>query len=309
MTPFHLDDEALSAAVDGETTSEEQAHLDGCASCQERFDQLRSVALAVGTPVPGRPGAAAEAAILAALGTTPEHEQGGAAAESSVTARGPALVPSSRDAVSPPVGRLRAGSRRAGHSPGESRLRRHAELALAAAAVAAVVLGVGLLAKGSGRGSSSHISAAHVRPGVPAPADNHAGAGAAAPRSPASPGSASRVPSAASATSPGAVDGAADLGDQTDPAALARIVDARLAALPPNTSPELSTRVPIPLSCVNQGAAAVGLAGDPVVLRYLARVRWQGQDAVVLVFDRPAGGVAGVVMRQQDCATLTMLSL
>ena len=40
----HLDDELLSAALDGEATPAEQAHLRGCATCQAgvaRFGQLQ----------------------------------------------------------------------------------------------------------------------------------------------------------------------------------------------------------------------------------------------------------------------------
>jgi hypothetical protein len=308
MNPFHLDDEALSAAVDGEMTSDEQVHLDGCSSCRERFDGLRSVALAVGTPVPGRPEAAVEAAIMAALSAAPGRDQ----------PTGPLVLPSPSETVPSPARRSATGPRQAGnaprrpgHGPGNVPRRRFAELLLATAAVVAVVLGVGALVNGSGRASSTRKSAAIAGPGVAlAPSAKSSGAGASASTTLTGPGSASQVPSAASQHAFGGAINGADLGNQTDSAALARIVDARLAVASPNaSSPDLSTGVPIPPPCVNQGAAAVGLGGQPVVLRYLAPVRWQGQDAVVLVYDRPAGGLAGVVMRRQGCTTLTTFPL
>ena len=62
----HLDGEATSAALDGEATAEETAHLAGCAPCQAGVARLRPVQTAVAAPV-ALDGAAREAAITAAL--------------------------------------------------------------------------------------------------------------------------------------------------------------------------------------------------------------------------------------------------
>ena len=63
----HLDDEAISAVLDGEATADEAAHVDGCAACAARLGQLRDAALVVRTPVAPPTDAERDAAIAAAL--------------------------------------------------------------------------------------------------------------------------------------------------------------------------------------------------------------------------------------------------
>lgn len=63
----HLDGEAASAALDGETTDAEVAHLRGCDRCQAAVEQLRSVQAAVAERPPLVPAAMREASITAAL--------------------------------------------------------------------------------------------------------------------------------------------------------------------------------------------------------------------------------------------------
>jgi hypothetical protein len=63
----HLDDEAISAVLDGEGTVEEVAHVDACATCSARLGQLRDAALVVRTPVDPPTDAQRDAAIAAAL--------------------------------------------------------------------------------------------------------------------------------------------------------------------------------------------------------------------------------------------------
>jgi anti-sigma factor RsiW len=63
MTEQHLDDEALSAAVDGEA----QPHLDGCSACRARLDRLRVAATAIGSALPPIDAAERDLAIGRAL--------------------------------------------------------------------------------------------------------------------------------------------------------------------------------------------------------------------------------------------------
>ena len=65
MTDDHLDDETLSAALDGEDVG---PHLAGCGACTARLDELRRVAVLVGAPVSPPPAGAVDAAVAAALG-------------------------------------------------------------------------------------------------------------------------------------------------------------------------------------------------------------------------------------------------
>lgn len=79
----HLDEEATSAAVDEEATSEEASHLADCAICQAGVARLRSVQAAVAAPV-ALDGSAREAAVTAALGAFDTDTAG--AARSAVVA-------------------------------------------------------------------------------------------------------------------------------------------------------------------------------------------------------------------------------
>lgn len=48
----HLDDETLSAHLDGITDASAQSHLAGCAACRDRLAAFEAVAAAVGRPAP-----------------------------------------------------------------------------------------------------------------------------------------------------------------------------------------------------------------------------------------------------------------
>lgn len=67
MTNEHLDDEAISAYLDGEATPEEAAHVEACGGCAARADELRRAANLIGSPVPAVADERREAAIAAAL--------------------------------------------------------------------------------------------------------------------------------------------------------------------------------------------------------------------------------------------------
>ncbi|MCU1373328.1 MAG: hypothetical protein JWO68_614 [Actinomycetia bacterium] len=71
MTGDHLDDDALSASLDGEATPAESAHVESCAECRARADELRAAANAIGTPLPAVDGTARDEAIRAALLSLP----------------------------------------------------------------------------------------------------------------------------------------------------------------------------------------------------------------------------------------------
>lgn len=65
---MHLDDEALSAVLDGEAEVDETAHADACDVCRARLAALGDASTLVGTPAPPPDPARREAAIAAALG-------------------------------------------------------------------------------------------------------------------------------------------------------------------------------------------------------------------------------------------------
>jgi hypothetical protein len=66
-TEAHLDSEAVSAALDGEGTAVEAAHLDGCAACRAQVQALRDVQALVAASTPPVPADVRDAAIAAAL--------------------------------------------------------------------------------------------------------------------------------------------------------------------------------------------------------------------------------------------------
>jgi hypothetical protein len=68
MSDMHLDDETLSAVLDGEGTPAESAHADSCAACGTRLGALRDASVLVRSPVAAAPDAQRDAAIAAALG-------------------------------------------------------------------------------------------------------------------------------------------------------------------------------------------------------------------------------------------------
>ena len=70
MTPTdhdHLDDDVLSAVLDGEAAADESLHADACERCASRIADLRDASMLVRSPVPDVDPAQREAAIAAAL--------------------------------------------------------------------------------------------------------------------------------------------------------------------------------------------------------------------------------------------------
>ncbi|HLY83529.1 MAG TPA: zf-HC2 domain-containing protein [Acidimicrobiales bacterium] len=313
MTDPHLDDEALSAALDGEATAAEESHLESCPACRQRIDVLRSVALAVGGPVPPRPAAAVDAAVGAALGA-------GEAVEATVPA-GPTGT----------INILDMADRRAARQ-------RRASRTLSLAAVGVIVLGAAALIAAlalPGRGSSSAKTAARTASAAPTSdgqgtqAASSAGAQAYGGGLTPEATGASPLPQGAQSAQGATIYGTS-LGDQADAATLARLVDSRLAGQAagasglaggsgPNGQAAASTTVASPAaaapeaavgaatSCREAGATAAGLAGQQAFLRYAAPLRWRGQDAVALVFDRGGGGRSAVVLAVSGCSLLAVL--
>lgn len=70
MTTDHLDDEAISAHLDGEATPAEAEHVDGCETCTARLAELRAASEAVGSPV-DLGFADRDAAVAAAMAAAP----------------------------------------------------------------------------------------------------------------------------------------------------------------------------------------------------------------------------------------------
>jgi hypothetical protein len=292
MTLSHLDDDALSAALDGETTAEEHSHLTDCAACQARIETFRAVAQVVGAPISPRPAAAVNSAIQKAVddGWAVEPVAGGEV----VTAVSAGPSGSRRPATGR---RLRFGG-----SP---------QRVLAMAAAIVVVLGavgglLGLLARGSGKSASTSLGVSRSQsaqtPSLPQSRDQIKGA---------NPGAA---PSAAAGVAPESgfsVQQGPDLGVQSDPGVVARLVDGQLnvggEAGPAAGSSANSRTAPATLPCVVQGATAAGLPGQQAGLIYAATVRWRGDDSVVLVYLRPGGRRVGVVIRVSDCSRLAVL--
>ena len=81
----HLDEEAVSAALDAEATAEEAIHLRACARCRAAVDRLRSVSDAVAAPV-AIDDEVRDAAIAAAIAAhRPAHDERPGASGAPVT--------------------------------------------------------------------------------------------------------------------------------------------------------------------------------------------------------------------------------
>ena len=292
MTPPHLDDEALSASLDGEATADEVAHLATCGRCQAARQALAIVARAVATPVTPRAPAAVDAAIAAALGNNPTEVP-----VSSTRPTGEALRPR-------PMGPMGPRTVTASASPN----RRPPRWILTASGVAAAVILVGGLVGIIARSSSTSSKGASTA----APATVAKGA--------VSGGLSSTVPGVSS-SSVAPVYGVAnqpplrDLGDQSDAQTVARLVTEALAAPSASAGPLLvpaaasTTPAPTvaPTPCVAEAASALGIAGNDAP-RYAASLTWRGQAAVAVVFSM-ADRLAGAVMKTAGCSLLATLPL
>jgi hypothetical protein len=119
----------------------------------------------------------------------------------------------------------------------------------------------------------------------------------------------------------------ADLGDQSDPTTLARLLGAAVANQAAPAGPGASAASPGPAAVAGgpapgPGASAVGgqrgaicaaqavayaHLGRQAELQYVATLRYRSEDAVALVYRR-VGGRTAAVLRRRDCAGLLLLS-
>jgi hypothetical protein len=292
MTTPHLDDDALSAAVDGAATAAEEAHLGACGQCRQQMASLAAVARVVAAPVTPRPAHEVDDAVERALAAwSPAADDDAATAFDGGRGRRP-----TPGGAAPAVGSaVPAGSWESPPAGGRRGVPRGWMTAVAGVAAALVVVGGLAVAL---RGTRHPVSTTSAGPpsAAAAPSNGPSTTVAAANQEP--PTSLSR-----------------DLGDQSDPATVARLVEgalsSRQAAAPINpASGQDSGAVSGALSCVSraQTAAGLGAVADPTVA-FTARLRWRGQPATAVVFDRPTGGLAGVVMTTADCSLLAVLPL
>ncbi len=283
MTIPHLDEEALSAALDDEGSAAEMAHLAGCRRCQAGVARLGELSRAVAIPVPPRSENEVTASIQQALRSQPAPASG-LASIPPIAGMPPGPGPG------PGPGPVR-GSR---PPPGRTRIEPRRWVVAAASIAAAVVVVAAVVGLSRSSGPSRRVTTSATAAAASAPSAALGG------------GEAATTAPAANRT---------ELGDQSDPATLARSLRALLnqpvAAQASPPLPDLAKGSPAPATtdpvaqCTDQARVAAGATGPPALT---ASLRWQGQSAVVLVYNRPAGRLAAV-MRTADCSRLALVPL
>jgi hypothetical protein len=278
----HLADEALNAVLDGEATSDEDAHARSCAPCSARLERLAAVAAAVGAPV--GPAAASEdrrdEAVAAAMATFDT------ATDDAASAAAPAPL-------GPPVDLGAARRRRGGRT-------RTPAWVIGAAAALVLVIGIGAaggLLSGSDDDSESAVTATQDT------------------------GDEARMESAPlsdeayeSLTASGG-----DLGAIADGsvlrAAVAESLEVARSAEPDSPAPPDLTDEPSALSGPAEQEAAAEAARAPACeesaagvdaggpLRYVASASFEDRPAIVYAFEgpRPADPLEVVLLTVDDC--------
>jgi hypothetical protein len=274
----HLDEETLSASIDGEASAEEEAHVAACAACRGRRDNLAAAAAAVRrATVDPRPPAEVASAVSRALLRGLEVPAGSSAAAS-------APRPRPAPASSPAVTHVAA------------RRRRPITVALAtasaAAAVAAIVFG-----------------ALSIHPGRSVTAGSSSGASSAATRSSAS-GQTGTASSGSGSPAPHAspTSGAVSLGSYPSPGPLAAALHRRLAPMAGATarapgSPEAAAAVLGSCQAAVTARAQEPAGAVPVLA---GRLTYQGQPAAVAVY-RSGGTLVAVVADIPGCEVVAVL--
>ncbi|HWG74286.1 MAG TPA: hypothetical protein VG184_09555 [Acidimicrobiales bacterium] len=309
----HLDDEALSAALDGEATPGEIAHLAACEECGRRRDELGAVSRAVaGATVAARPVDAVDAAVAAALAARGSADaavaaalaaQGSAADPDAATAAGhagavPAASPAESGAQSAPDdgpdrfgAGVRPGRGGAGRRPRTWRDRLVSGPAAAAAVIVVLVAGVGFaISSAGGRGPSTTADRTASSPHA-----HTKTAGGSAPAAPPSPSS--FAPADA-------------LGTFSRPLDLEAALEVRLSRPPTATAgaaqPTPLTTPPTPTASCGAviAASAAQAGGGPAVLA--APLSYQGHPAEVGVYRQGVGHLA-VVVDTGGCTVVAVL--
>jgi hypothetical protein len=298
LTPTpHLDDDRLSAIIDGEATPEDEQHVGACPECGEKLAVWRQTLSELDAPVPVVDVARREAAIDAALaggGVALAAEPGEAVGLGRAVGSGGTADAADRGA---PVSLADRRRRRGG--PVGSRV---------AAAVAAVIViaGVGLgLWQTGGGGSDRPTAAPAAAPtpvsSVPSTIPPGEGANGIVPTS----GESSALP-----VTPGA---SLTLGAYKDPGPLVatlrkQMVQPETAFVSPSSKapPGPSAASSAASVCSGQAASDARLPAttQPVVTGTLT---YRGSPALVYVFEKGSGHTAAVVSAP-ECRLLALAS-
>jgi hypothetical protein len=261
----HLDDEGLSAVIDGAASPEGEQHARSCADCAASLAAWRRTLEALSVPAPVVDAARRDAAVAAALA--------GAATSGAAS----------------PVGPVSLADRRHRRRPGFLGSR-----VAAAAAAVIVVAGVAVGVWRAGGGASSHPpsaakAATNVVPVAGGPGPNAGGAASSAAPIP-GPGTAPPAP-------PGA---GRDLGAYRDPGGLVAALRARVnlptgtGGTPATIASGPSAARPLAVPCLTQATSdAKVTVGSPPVLA--ATLTYRGSPARVFVFQVSSGHTAAVV--------------
>ena len=288
----HLDDDRLSALIDGDATPDDLAHAATCSECNRLVAAWREASQLVSIPSDPPPAAQRQAAVEAAL-------KDGAAqppAPDDDPHAGPVSLAARRDRVRPRAPRALIGPRIA-----------------AAAAAVIVIAGVAVAVSHSGGGSTKSSTASRSTASASTASGSIAGRSTAggqfaAPVSAttlALPSTTSSAASQGSATAAGPLARFEVLAGNQSPASL---VASLQAAMTPTPSTTKSAAQPSPSQvalapCLNRAAADVGVKADSVPA-LAASLTYQGAAAQVFVFAVGAGHVAAVVAGPA-CALLT----
>ena len=317
MTEPHLDDESLSAAIDGQD-AQAGAHLAACAACRTRGDALDAARRAVAAPPASAPAGLADRAVAAALaayaGERAHRDAGDATAGG-----GAPVVPLGQPLSRPPGSFASAG-------PAAHRRRVRSWVLGAAAALAAVLVAVPLLDRSSDHGAGTLATGAGTdrttEPAALPPVDGgdlgdqsdqlalgSVLTAAVTNRNPSA--NVPAVPTATADQSTAALGGGArstDLRATTSPSAP---VGAEASPAPqpvtPAPSPAGTTDPAAIAAC--EAAAAKDFGNRVGPLLYRATLRWQGTPAVLLAYrlaDTSSKGPdhQAFVMALDDCRVL-----
>jgi hypothetical protein len=299
----HLDEDRLSALIDGEATAEDEQHVLACAGCGAKLEAWRTTLGRLTDPVPlleatqrhvaveaalaaaganpaerGAPDAAVEAGVVAeAAGSPPSGTVGSAGEDGSPGQAGSHGGDGSPEEVgsAPVVGAAAPVSLTGYPRRGAARLLR---LRVAAAVAAVLVIAGVVVALYHPGGSSDHPTAAPVTSVVP------------------SSGASALAPSGVPAT--GGVD--IDLGAYQDPAALVAGVRARVdsSSLPAPRSPAASGVAPAlppgPTPCLSRAQVYAGVQADSAPA-LAATATYRGERARVFLFQTARGHTVAVV--------------